>query len=232
MQSVLLLLLLCRLVVAGSLEVESQHELHSTLRYSCRYWVQQALAAATSPQQNASDACLVTHGRKYLESWRAETLDLCQGNSSLSSALCHIQPTAALTACVARNSHISISNIQKEEPRDDEPAKFDKDDILSSSASLSLTCAPPTHSEGLPSIPSTIFHKERVLYTSNASDAAQSCSGSDPARVVKHPVLFVSRLDTTNSYHHTEFLVTAFAALASISVTPRAVAAGFQVSPT
>jgi hypothetical protein len=231
-----LMLVLCTLVVASSSEVERPNLWQPSLRYSCLHWVQQALAANTSTQQHESDSCLATHGSMYLDSWRAATLDLCLNDSapaispSPSSAICYTQPAAALTACVGRNIRIHTSDLikQHETPSDDKAAEVvDRDDILSSSGSSLLACSPPEHDEGLPTLPVTVFHKERVAY--DASAPAEACSGVDPDKVVMHPVLFVTRVDNTNAYHHTEVLVTAFAALASINVSARAAAAGFQV---
>jgi hypothetical protein len=202
---------------------------------------------AASSRTN-DNSCASTHGMRYIDNWHSATHSLCsdQPQQSASSAICYTQPSAALTACVASGARLYVSGRYKKSARlvHNKDVNILTADILSYAGSSSLACAPAGSSSNgasLSTSPVTVFHKARVAYEAAPQTHQQStpqgseslrvraCSGLDPKLVVRHPVLFVSRYDTTNSYHNMEHVLNSFSALASVDISPQALAAGFQV---
>lgn len=162
-----------------------------------QFWLQFAQQQAEQAGVSFSNACSARFGADFLNKWRKDVLSVCSSPSASGSTVtCHAHPTGAGLACRTIDMVVNAAAFMGQRSTGATththflPAGADSSVMLGCNMSAEAASAGHMSAEHLP------WFKGAYAGT---DDITARCQG---IAVVDHPVLFVSRLDMTNVYHH------------------------------
>lgn len=215
------------------------------LKFQLRQWLRYAAADAVHHGISISEDCEQVLGAGFVQRFAQSRGELCgagtagSAGSPLSQVDCYAYPVRSTgMACQSKNAVLNISSFMGPYPPVG-AGEHHKYLPVGATGSLQLDCRLlGPEDDGGHAFPSwkTIgvmgIEKEQLPWFKSApkqvnSQAIGEACQKTTGNVVQHPVLFVSRLDPTNPYHHTQSIVQAFLNLLMLEDTTAA-----HTSPT
>lgn len=220
-------------VVVGALR-QTSHSSTTAHIFNPQHWLRAAadeLKRQDGAWKLASSAeCSSRYGAGYLARWRKLSGDFCGDSSSSSSRIvvadaaaeqapsswvrCYAHPAKELTGCVAANMIIDSAALMGTSRQEDALPQ-------ARPGAVRLGCQAVPDDAAQPFLRGRLRREgmRRWLVQARAAAPAppaamQASCGGASTLLVRHPVLLLLRLDEYNAFHHLEFVVSLFAALA------------------
>eukprot|EP00798_Chlamydomonas_sp_ICE-L_P017575 gene17575-23900_t len=192
------------------------------LKYNARHWLELASADARANGADANtELCSPRWGEKFLQEFKAGRFDICNATvdtpSPVSRVECYPYQYHYGTTCTSQNMIMTDSDMfMGSHPSGNNSPIDDHKSYMSSGGfgSVRMDCQTRlTQADGLAEQAEMAVNSEQLPWFKQAYRRASSvevqegCDGGLGTLVVPHPVLFLTRVDPTNPFHHMESLV-------------------------
>lgn len=195
----------------------------SILKVDALFWVEHAQRDLFKQGVQLSESCSVKLGEGFLANFANASGTLCgsEAADSISRVQCVGYPVKQQgIGCLVNNLALDGYSFMGPEPPVG-AAAHDAYLPIGQPGSVRLACSMVSRQPGNKAVVDNLQQEQlpwiKKAYTQATIDEVRSVCSEQSGHITNHPVMFVSRLDATNPYHHTQSIVQAFLTLAALS---------------